>query len=200
MSRPQDGPLRDPAPARSDATPRGRALAPGGEAYARLEACLAEVRLLELGLTPPAGETWSARYEALGEARNAELAAYWQRQLVLALVSTALVIAVLAGAWVGAAPRAVLAAAVGLGLGVVAAWAAAAHAGAQRLEHWDGRLDAVEAEASLREVTLDGVAAAGRPAATRGTSILIVVFGLFWVSAALTLALAPELVVPPRLG
>jgi len=187
--------MPDVEPATSHAAPpRLRAVEPRGEAYARLESCLAEVRLLELGLTPPAGETWSARYQAIGEARNAELAAYWQRQLVLAMVSTALVIATLAGAWTGAAAPAVLASAVGLGLGVVAAWAVAAHVGGQRLEHWDARLDALEAEASLREVTLSGVLSATRPAATRGASVLIAVFGLFWVAATAAIVFAPELV------
>lgn len=171
-----------------------------GEAYARLEACLAEVRLLELGLTPPAGETWSARYQAIGDTRNAELAAYWQRQLVLAMVSTAVAVAMLAVAWTGAAPPAVLAAAIGLGVGLVGAWIGAARSGAQRLEHWDARLDALEAEASLREVTLATITAATRPAATRGTWMLIAVFGLFWVAAAVALAFAPRLLQPALHG
>jgi hypothetical protein len=199
VTRPQPGPSPGVAPSTPHAatpSPRLRAVEPRGEAYARLESCLAEVRLLELGLTPPAGETWSARYQTLGAARNAELATFWQRQLALAMVSTALAIAVVALAATGAVPPAVLSAANGLGLGVVAAWAFAARAGAERLAHWDARLDALEAEAALSELPLPELTPTTRPAATRGTSLLIAVFGLFWIAATLAVVFAPALVLP----
>lgn len=164
-----------------------------GKAYARFEACLAEVHLLELGFGPNAGEQWATRYWAATDARNAELTAYGHRHHVLGALNAALAIAALAGVATGHPTPTALAAIALLGLSIDVAWAVSSRSGARRLADWEARLEALASDDDHADRPI--VAEARRPGPATGASLLIVAFGAFWVAVALGCLLAPDLVI-----
>lgn len=196
VSRPQNGPSPDvetSAP-RTPVSSLSLRPAPKNDPYAQFEACVAEVRLLELGLAPHGGEHWATRYWAAVEARSVETASHWRRHLLMATLHTALVIAVLAVVSTGVAPMPAVAATAVLGLGLTAAWSLAAGSSGRRLAEWDARVEALEAAAPPGDPST-AVATATPAASTRGTAVLIVVFAGFWLAAAVACLAAPHLLV-----
>jgi hypothetical protein len=167
----------------------------GGEAHDRFEACLAEVRALEQARRPHDEARWAIRYRAASAARDAELAAYWPRQVDLATLNTALAVAVMVAASIPSAPTAALIAASLLGLGISVGWLVTAWNGASRLAHWEAQLDALDSDpdaAAAPTVTLGGAATdRSRPAPARGAMVLSVVFVVFWIAAAAAGVLVP---------
>jgi hypothetical protein len=201
VTRPQNGPGPDAHSSEPHLTVSKlslRSAAGARDPMIELEACLAEVRLLELGLAPHAGEHWATRYWAAVEARGAEAASHWRRQLLMAALHTSLVIAVLAVVSTGVAPMPAVAATAVLGLGLTAAWTLAARSSTRRLAEWDTRVEALEAAAPSGDPSA-GVASATPPAATGGTALLILVFAAFWLLAAVVSVVAPYLLTVPRL-
>jgi hypothetical protein len=201
VTRPQNGPGPDAHSSEPHTTVSTLSLRPPAgppDPMIEFEACLAEVRLLELGLGPSAGEHWATRYWAAVEARGAEAASHWRRQMLMAALHTSLVIAVLAVVSSGVAPIPAVSATAVLGLGLAAAWMLAARSTTRRLAEWDTRLESLEAAAPASDPS-SGVAASIPPAATGGTVLLIVVFAAFWVVAAVVSIVAPHLLMGPRL-
>jgi hypothetical protein len=196
VSRPPNGPTPDVETSPHTVVPRlPLRPTPEGSPYAQFEACLAEVRLLELGLVPHAGEQWATRYRAANDARNAECAAYWRRHLVMASLHTALATALLAVTAAGAVNPAAVAAGAALGLGLTVAWAMGARAGAHRIAGLDARVEALDGAAPFSEAASAVVADAGRPASTGGTALVVVAFGGFWLVLMLACLFAAEIVV-----
>lgn len=201
VSRPPNGPLPDvetSAPRTPVSTLPLRS-APKTDPYAAFEACLAEVRLLELGLAPHGGEHWATRYWAAVEARGAEATGHWRRHLLMAALHTALAIAVLAVVSSGVAPMPAVAATAVLGLGLSAAWTLVARGSVRRLAEWDTRIDALEAAAPPTDPST-AAAANTPPVSTGGTTALIVVFAVFWLAAAVACLAFPHLLTVPALA
>ena len=189
VTRPSDrsaGGAGSPSSPPSPATrTRDAAMAAHDDARAAFEACLAEVRALEQGHLPLATHRWAARHRAIGEARNAELTAYWWRNCLMTALHVALVITVVAVVSAHAVTVAALAAVAALGVGLSAAWAVAIRAGTRRLEHWEARLVALEDEAPSGREPLSAGETSAPPSPGAGWLVLIVVFAAFWVAVAL---------------
>ncbi len=200
VSRPPNGPTPDvatSAPRTPVSTSPVRPAAKTTDPVEQFEACLAEVRLLELGLAPHGGEHWATRYWAAVEARGAEASGHWRRHLLMAALHTALVIAVLAVVSSGVAPMPAVGATAVLGLGLTWAWTLAARSSTRQLAEWDARIETLEAAAPSGDPAM--AAAATPPASTGGTTLLIVVFAAFWLLAAVASVVAPHLLSVPRL-
>jgi hypothetical protein len=195
VSRPPNGPTPDvvtSAPHTPVSTPSVRPPARVNDPVAQFEACLAEVRLLELGMAPHAGEHWATRYWAAVEARGAESASHWRRHLLLAALHTALVIAVLAVVSSGIAPMPAVAATAALGLGLAAAWTLVSRSSLRRLAEWDARIEALEAAAPPTDPSTNTVVTTP-PVSIGGTAALIAVFAAFWLAVAVASVVAPHL-------
>ena len=164
------------------------------DAYARLEACLAEVRALERRPPPPPDQQWAVRHRSLSESRNRELTVYWQRHGLMASLNVALAGAALALLADGRIATITVGALALLGLAVDLAWMAAARAGARRLAHYDARLDALDNETPAAEGSPSTPLEPARPAAASGAWLLIAVFSVFWAVAALGCLFARDFV------
>jgi hypothetical protein len=197
VSRSRNGPTPDvetSAPHTPVSTAPVRPPARATDPVEQFEACLAEVRLLELGLAPHAGEHWATRYWAAVEARGAEAASHWRRHLLMAALHTSLVIAALAVVSTGVAPMPAVAATAALGLGLAAAWTLVSRSSLRRLTEWDARIAALEAAAPPTDPSTSAVV--NTPSASiGGTTALIAVFAAFWLAAVVACLTAPHLLV-----
>ena len=164
------------------------------DAYARLEACLAEVRALERQPPPPPDKRWAVRYRSLSEARNGEVTAYWRRHGLMAGLNVVLAIAALALLADGRVATVTVGGFAVLALGVDLAWMTAARGAARRLAYYDARLDALDSEAPGGEESLSPPPETARPAAAAGAWLLVAVFSVFWTVAALACLFARGLV------
>jgi hypothetical protein len=198
VTRPSDGPSTDRAPltlssdAAADAAARGRS-----DAFARLEACLLEVRALEDSRRPALDRRWAVRYRALNAARDAELAVYWRRQIEMATLHAALAIAVLVAGTIPEAPPAALVAGSLLGLGIAVAWTLATRQAGKRLAQWDARLAALDASEDEEPAATFATAPDRGPAPAAGGGLLSAIFVVFWAVAAAGWMLAPDAVRAP---
>ena len=197
VSRPPNGPTPDvatSAPHTSVSTSSVRPPHVANDPVAQFEACLEEVRLLELGLAPHGGEHWATRYWAAVEARGAEATNHWRRHLLMAALHTSLVIAVLAVVSSRVAPMPAVAATAALGLGLAGAWTLVSRSSLRRLTEWDARIAALEAAAPPNDPSTSAVV--DTPAASiGGTAALIAVFAAFWLAAVVACLTAPHLLV-----
>lgn len=197
VSRPPNGPTPDvatSAPRTPVSTSSVRPAARTADPVEQFEACLAEVRLLELGLAPHGGEHWATRYWAAVEARGAEASNHWRRHLLMAALHTSLVIAVLAVVSSRVAPMPAVAATAALGLGLAGAWTLVSRSSLRRLTEWDARIAALEAAAPPTDPSTSAVVDTPSTA-IGGTAALIAVFAAFWLATVVACLTAPHLLV-----